>query len=169
MTDTKTKEPKPQGYFAKLIDQIRARGLPVPTALAGEAQPLALSTRADLPPWCELNGYDDDAFGVLNEAIGVHTRSASYLKALVADLAVRVDLDGCPVSPVSELDRHSAALGLYLKERKDEARRAKPADPVAAPASSPSPIAAKAPASVPAAPASAPAKRPIISLAGAGK
>ncbi len=176
MIDNKTKEPKPQGYFAKLIDQIRARGMPVPAALIGEAKPLALSTRSDLPAWGERNGYDEDALRLLNSAIGAHVRSAAYQLALSADLAERVDLDGRAAGNVSELDRHSAALLLFTRGLRDEVKRgAKPALKAAEPSTAPSASSLPSPSALPSSssPSStsppspaAPAKRPIIRLGG---
>ena len=113
-----------KGQFAQLLDQLRNRGLPIPAVLANEARPLALSTRQDLQPWGELNGYDEDALRLLNRAVGVHVRSAAYQHALVADLSERFDLDGNAVGKVSELDRHGAALLLFVREAKDMGKRA---------------------------------------------
>jgi len=124
---------KPPSYFVRLLDEIRARGLEIPAVLADVPTPLALETRRDLPTWCELRNYDRAACELLDKAIAIHVGSAAYLKAVSNELAIRHDLDGCPVSPVSELDRHTAAMRLYLKEiRAAERAPAKPA-PVAEP------------------------------------
>jgi hypothetical protein len=75
MTNDAKPSKNPPGYFGKLLDEIQARGLPIPPALLGEAKPLALSTRSDLQPWAELHGFDQAALNLLNQAISVHTRS----------------------------------------------------------------------------------------------
>ena len=111
MTDDKTT--RPIGYIERLLNELRARDLPVPPVLEGEAKPLALSTRTDLPVWCELHGYgnDETAVNILQKAISAHVKSGSYISALASDLSERHDLDGQPVGgPASELDRHSAKI-----------------------------------------------------------
>ena len=100
--------------FVEIVEGLLADGLELPAtiaaALAGDCRPLALSTRSDLPIWCELRGYDAAQTAALGKAIGRLTHWHRYIKAVAADGAVRVDLDGNPAESVSETDRHSAAL-----------------------------------------------------------
>ncbi len=167
MTDDKTKEPRGSGYFGRLLDELKARGLPIPAVLIGEPRPLALATRQDLPAWGERNGYDEDALRLLNSAIGAHVRSAAYQLALSADLAERVDLDARAAGNVSELDRHSAALLLFTRGLRDEVKRgAKPALKAAEPSTAPSASSSPSPSALSPPSPAAPAKRPIIRLGG---
>jgi sRNA-binding protein len=100
--------------FVEIVEGLLADGLELPAtiaaALAGDCRPLALSTRSDLPIWCELRGYDAAQTAALGKAIGRLTHWHRYIKAVAADGAVRVDLDGNPAESVSETDRHSDAL-----------------------------------------------------------
>jgi hypothetical protein len=139
---------KAPGYFERLLDELKARGLLVPAALsAREPMPLALSTCVDLPIWAASHNYDAAALSTLERAIATTVRSAAYQRALAADLSVRFTLDGESVEAVSAQDRLTAALCLHARTFKD-ASLAQPSEP---------PAAKKAVDA-------APAKRPTLSL-----
>jgi hypothetical protein len=112
---------------ASLLDELKARGLPIPAALE-ESLPLALTTRADLPVWAAAHGYDAAALVVLNRAIAKTVHGHVYQRALGMDLSERHTLDGAPVEQVSGPDRLTAALNLHrqalhdltLAQRKNE-------------------------------------------------
>jgi hypothetical protein len=119
MTDKAKALSRPPDRFRQLLDELLARGLPAPAVLvAGEPLPLALSTRVDLPIWAAAHGYDAEATDTLQSIIRMTVRSAAYQRCLAADLGWRFSLDGEAIEPVSQSDRHSAALNLHARALK---------------------------------------------------
>ena len=83
--------------------------MPIPAALAGDAETLATSVKDANRQWAAEHGYDGESTTLLTRAIRDWVGSNAYISALGADLSVRVNLDGAPVAaPVSEMDRLSA-------------------------------------------------------------
>jgi sRNA-binding protein len=61
----------------------------------------------------------------LRKALAYHARSPRYLRAVAAAGAIRVDLDGRPVEPVSDVDReHAAQKVSAIRKRKAERKQA---------------------------------------------
>jgi hypothetical protein len=83
--------------------------------LNGDPQPLAISTRTAWPQWAEANGYSPEQTAILMRCVMNLRLTSGYLQALAADLSERYDVDGQAIEPVSELDRHSAALVLHSR------------------------------------------------------
>jgi hypothetical protein len=114
--------PSKTSYFSRILDQLRAFGLPIPAALASPGPaPFALSTRDDLPRWAAARGYDEAALKMLQRAIAATTRSPPYQKALASDLSVRFSLDGEAVEYVDPADRLTAALTVHARALKESA------------------------------------------------
>jgi sRNA-binding protein len=67
---------------------------------------------------------------LVGDALALHTRHHSYLAAVATEGAMRVDLGGVAVEPVSDRDRaHAAdALARLQAKRKGRERRAEPDD-----------------------------------------
>jgi sRNA-binding protein len=57
--------------------------------------------------------------------MGKYARSFRYLDAVASDSAMRHDINGNPVGPVSELDCHSASLELYRRTVIDRSKARK--------------------------------------------
>jgi sRNA-binding protein len=106
--------------FAAAIAALEARGLPIPFALAGEPEPLSLTVRDEVEQWASAHGYDKAAIKLLVRAIRGRVWANQYLAAVGADLSVRVDLDGAPAGPVSEMDRLSANLTAHARAMKEQ-------------------------------------------------
>lgn len=109
-------------FFAKThadaLEALKARGFPIPPALANasDPRPLAISTRSDIAAYVEAHGGGEEEARILGQAMAALTRTPFYIEALAADLSERVSiLTGAAVGPVSELDRHSAALQIHAK------------------------------------------------------
>ncbi len=68
---------------------------------------------------------DSDTRRAFRRAMGKYARSFRYLDAVASDSAMRHDIDGNSVGPVSELDRHSASLELYRRTVIDRAKARK--------------------------------------------
>ena len=121
-------QPAPPRFVA-LAQELLAAGRPIPVplerAVGGETVPLALSTRADLPVWCELRGYSTEQTARLMKAVGELVRTPRYLEAVAADLAERHDVDGKPVEPVAREHVLTAALMLHAREVRKTTREAR--------------------------------------------
>src|SRR5215217_7038593 len=87
-----------------------------------EALPLKVGIYDDL---VALLPADSDTRKAFRRAMGKYARSFRYLDAVASDSAMRHDIDGNPVGPVSELDRHSASLELYRRTVIDRAKARK--------------------------------------------
>jgi hypothetical protein len=111
-----TKAPVEFRCFDAIAGELLAAGLtlppPIQAALDGQPIPLSLGTREQLPAWCAAHAYSPEQTDLLNRAISRLVTSPDYRRALSADLAVRVNLDGEPDGRVDRIDRHSAALSL---------------------------------------------------------
>jgi sRNA-binding protein len=87
-----------------------------------EALPLKVGIYDDL---VALLPEDSDTRKAFRRAMGKYARSFRYLDAVASDSAMRHDIDGNPVGPVSELDRHSASLELYRRTVIDRSKARK--------------------------------------------
>jgi len=87
-----------------------------------EALPLKVGIYDDL---VALLPADNDTRKAFRRAMGKYARSFRYLDAVASDCAMRHDIDGNPVGPVSELDRHSASLELYRRTVIDRSKARK--------------------------------------------
>lgn len=68
---------------------------------------------------------DSDTRKAFRRAMGKYARSFRYLDAVASDSAMRHNIDGNPVGPISELDRHSASLELYRRTMIDRSKAQK--------------------------------------------
>jgi sRNA-binding protein len=87
-----------------------------------EALPLKVGIYDDL---VALLPDDSNTRRAFRRAMGKYARSFRYLDAVASDSAMRHDIDGNTVGPVSELDRHSASLELYRRTVIDRAKARK--------------------------------------------
>ncbi|MBL0407523.1 ProQ/FinO family protein [Microvirga aerilata] len=87
-----------------------------------EALPLKVGIYDDL---VALLPDDSNTRRAFRRAMGKYARSFRYLDAVASDNAMRHDIDGNTVGPVSELDRHSASLELYRRTVIDRAKARK--------------------------------------------
>ncbi len=87
-----------------------------------EALPLKVGIYDDL---VALLPEDSDTRKAFRRAMGKYARSFRYLDAVASDNAMRHDIGGNPVWPVSELDRHSASLELYRRTVIDRSKARK--------------------------------------------
>jgi sRNA-binding protein len=87
-----------------------------------EALPLKVGIYDDL---VDLLPDDWDTRKAFRRAMGKYARSFRYLDAVASDSAMRHDINGNPVGPVSELDRHSASLELYRRTVIDRSKARK--------------------------------------------
>jgi hypothetical protein len=115
-------KPPPTDYHTarcpEALSLLRARGFPVPAAFenASEPQALALTTREDIASYVSSHGGGEDETRLLVAIVAALTRTPRYVEALASDLSLRVSiLTGEAVSPVSEMDRHSAGLLIHAR------------------------------------------------------
>jgi sRNA-binding protein len=87
-----------------------------------EALPLKVGIYDEL---VALLPEDNDTRKAFRRAMGKYARSFRYLDAVASDSAMRHDIDGNSVGPVSELDRHSASLELYRRTLIDQPKARK--------------------------------------------
>jgi sRNA-binding protein len=87
-----------------------------------EALPLKVGIYDEL---VALLPEDNDTRKAFRRAMGKYARSFRYLDAVASDSAMRHDIDGNPIGPVSELDRHSASLELYRRAVIDRSKARK--------------------------------------------
>jgi hypothetical protein len=113
---------KPMNYHMEkhleALAELKARGFPVPPALDNqdEPQPLALTTRADIAAYVAQHGGGQDEARLLDKVVAALVRTPRYTDAVAADLGVRVSIiTSEAVGPVSEMDRHSAALLIHAR------------------------------------------------------
>lgn len=101
----------PQTRFERLAAKLAAAGctLPAPIArfLEGEARPLALSVRRDLPAWCEAGNYSPEQAEALAALISELVKRPDYLEA-VAHGGARINLDGQEDGSVAAPERAHA-------------------------------------------------------------
>jgi hypothetical protein len=98
------------------LAELRLKGFPIPAALdLDHPRPLAVSVQADVNAYVKAHGFGPAEAKALGRIIMNLTRVPRYQEAVAADLSVRVSLSGEIVGPVSDLDRHSAALWLHAR------------------------------------------------------
>jgi hypothetical protein len=98
-----------------------------PAAFNYDYRPLALNTRDSIADIMAQSGI---TFRALGDAIRRHTEHTRYLFQLSQPEAVRIDLNGNPVEPVSDVHREHAAerlatAKLEITKRKQQQRAAK--------------------------------------------
>jgi sRNA-binding protein len=93
-----------------------------PRTLNDEVLPLKVGIYDEL---VALLPGDSDTRQAFRRTRGKYARSFRYLAAVVNDSAMRHDIDGNSVGPVSELDRHSASLELYRRTLIDQPKARK--------------------------------------------
>jgi sRNA-binding protein len=122
----KPAKPAPKPPIADRFALLRAAGLiePWPAVLGGEPLPLAIGTRQLL---IERMGAaaTTSRRNKVSRLLRAYCRSARYLRAMAAPGAMRHDLDGNPVEPVS--DEHRANALEMLDANKGERPRVSPA------------------------------------------
>ena len=142
---------------AEALAELKTKGFPVPAALESGDEPLALATREDVGAYVALHGGGEDEARLLAQIVAALTRTPRYIEALASDLSLRVSiLTGEAAGPVSEMDRHSAALLIHARALRSASKPAiaqdvapaKPKPPPPQPPKPPAPpsIAAQRPA-----------------------
>ena len=106
---------------------LRLRGL-APALFTSKAMPLAIGIDAEIARRLDL--ADEQDLRALRVVLGKATGRKAYLKAMSAEGAMRHDLDGAAVEPVSPDHRERAQAVLEKLLRKEKARKqAKPQQP----------------------------------------
>jgi sRNA-binding protein len=116
---TPAKQPKPRKPPQSVLAAIAAFKAVWPQSF-GAMKPLAVGIHRDVRA-----AMPELPATALGQAMRYHVGNPAYLSALAVPGAMRVDLDGSPVEPVSDIDREGAAQVLRHREAWREAKKAK--------------------------------------------